>query len=80
MDPEAIELLLKDNISDCLVEMSVEGNKLDLVLISRDFAGLNRVKRQQKVYRLLDTRIKSGEIHAVSMKLMTPDETAHSPD
>ncbi|MEK9871115.1 MAG: BolA/IbaG family iron-sulfur metabolism protein, partial [Gammaproteobacteria bacterium] len=35
---------------------------------------LNRVKRQQKIYALLDDRIKSGEIHAVSMVTKTPAE------
>ena len=70
----AIEALIKANISHCRVEMAADGNRLDLLLVSAEFAALNRVQRQQKVYRLLDDRIKSGEIHAISMKLMTPEE------
>ncbi len=74
MDIVAIEAILKKNISNCVVKMKADGNKLDLLLVSEDFAGLKRVQRQQRVYRLLDDRIKSGEIHAISMKVMTPEE------
>jgi acid stress-induced BolA-like protein IbaG/YrbA len=42
--------------------------------VSNEFAGLSRVKRQQKIYALLDDRIKSGEIHAVSMITQTLEE------
>ncbi|MXY89954.1 MAG: BolA/IbaG family iron-sulfur metabolism protein, partial [Gammaproteobacteria bacterium] len=40
-----------------------------------DFAGLNAVKRQQKIYAILGGHIASGAIHAVSMNLKSPDET-----
>ncbi len=76
MDLEAIEKTLKDSLSDCQVELVAEGNKLMVQLVSDDFAGLNRVKRQQKVYGLLDDRIKSGEIHAVSMVTLTKEESS----
>ena len=76
MDLAAIEALIKENISHSVVEMAADGNRLDLRLVSVEFASLSRVQRQQKVYRLLDDRIKSGEIHAISMKLMTPEEAA----
>jgi acid stress-induced BolA-like protein IbaG/YrbA len=32
------------------------------------------VKRQQTVYRVLNEHISSGAIHAVSMRLLTPNE------
>ena len=50
------------------------GNKLSLKIASEEFEGLNRVKRQQIIYALLDEKIKSGEIHAVSMVTQTPEE------
>ena len=74
MDLQEIENLFKSNFADCEVELTAEGNKIAVELVSTDFDGLSRVKRQQKVYVLLDDRIKSGEIHAVSMSTMTPDE------
>jgi acid stress-induced BolA-like protein IbaG/YrbA len=74
MDLREIELILRENLNDCHIEVEGEGNKLGLKLVSDDFVGLSRVKRQQKVYGLLDDKIKSGEIHAVSMTTLTTDE------
>ena len=74
MDMQAIESLLRDALPGCKLEAQAEGNKLGLSIVSDAFEGLNRVKRQQKIYALLDDRIKSGEIHAVSMVTKTPAE------
>jgi len=56
------------------IQIQAQGNKVTLVLVSEAFEGLNRVKRQQLVYKLLDGKISSGEIHAVSMRCLTPIE------
>ena len=56
------------------LDIEMEGNRLSLVIVSTCFAGLNRVKRQQLVYGVLNDYISSGEVHAVSMKTHTPDE------
>lgn len=77
MDTHAIEAALRDALPGCDLQMTAEGNKLSLRIISDEFKGLNRVKRQQKVYGLLDERIKSGEIHAVSMATLTTDEAGN---
>lgn len=74
MDVSAIEATLRDAFPQCELELQADGNKLGLRIVSDAFAGLNRVKRQQKVYALLDDRIKSGEIHAVSMVTQTSEE------
>ena len=74
MDESAIKSTLQKELPQCELEIAVEGNKLSLKIISDEFDGLSRVKRQQKIYVLLDDRIKSGEIHAVSMVTMTVAE------
>ena len=74
MDLKAIEETLMAGFSHCNLELQGEGNKLFVSLVSDDFEGLNRVKRQQKVYGLLNDRIQSGEIHAVSMQTRTQAE------
>ena len=74
MDVQAIESLLQEGIPDCELEVMADGNKIGLKVISSEFTGLNRVKRQQKIYGLLDEMIKSGEIHAVTMVTQTPEE------
>ena len=74
MDAQAIESTITTGIPGCQLELMIEGNKLKLRVISVEFEGLNRVKRQQKIYGLLDHLIKSGEIHAVTMVTLTPEE------
>jgi len=75
MDVDEIQRLLEAGLGECDVTMQAEGNKLGLLLIAEAFSGLSRVKRQQLVYSFLNEKINSGEIHAVSMKCQTPEET-----
>lgn len=77
MDLNAIESALKAGFSDCELALQAEGNKIFVEITSDDFDGLNRVKRQQKVYALLNDRIQTGEIHAVSMVTRTTAEAAN---
>ena len=74
MNEAEIRALLVAGLSGSEIELQAEGNKVSLVLVSEQFSGLNRVKRQQLVYRLLDQKISSGEIHAVTMRCLTPAE------
>ena len=74
MDLNAIESCLLAGFSECTIDMDAEGNKLFVRIVSDDFEGLNRVKRQQKIYGLLNDRIQSGEIHAVTMVTQTTAE------
>lgn len=43
-------------------------------VVSSAFSGLNKVKRQQIVYQALQDLITSGELHAISLQTLTPDE------
>ncbi len=74
MDIEALRAVLISGLSDCEIDIQMEGNKISLNLVSEIFAGLSRVKRQQLVYSLLNELISSGEIHAVTMRTVTPEE------
>ncbi|XOV87280.1 MAG: BolA family protein [Pseudomonadota bacterium] len=74
MNEAEIRALLAAELGDCDIKLQSEGNKLMLILTGDVFEGLNRVKRQQLVYGLLGDKISSGEIHAVSMRCLTPAE------
>ncbi len=75
MDLEEIRQTLTTGLEATMLELEADGNRLLLTVISDKFSGLNKVKRQQMVYALLNERISSGEIHAVSMVTRTPDES-----
>jgi acid stress-induced BolA-like protein IbaG/YrbA len=74
MNQKEIRTLLIAGLRDSEIELQAEGNKISLVLVTEQFSGLSRVKRQQLVYKLLDQKISSGEIHAVTMRCLTPAE------
>lgn len=75
MNTEAIARLLVNALPDAVVDVQGEGGKFQVQVTSGVFAGLNRVKRQQTIYKVLSEHIQSGAIHAVSMTLQTPEES-----
>lgn len=46
---------------------------LRLILVTDRFQGLTPIQRQQWVYKLLDSELKSG-LHALTMRTLTPAE------
>lgn len=44
-----------------------------ILIVSKDFEGLNVVKRHQSVYQVLSKELK-GPVHAFSQKTLTPKE------
>ena len=72
---EEIEAMIVNAIPDSRVTVQGVEGKYQVQVISDFFEGLNAVKRQQAVYRILNPHISSGVIHAVSMRLMTSSET-----
>jgi acid stress-induced BolA-like protein IbaG/YrbA len=78
MSTSEISALLTAAFPDAGVQVGGGEGKYQVLLISTAFAGLNRVKRQQAVYKVLNAHIQSGAIHAVNMQLQTPEESAAS--
>jgi acid stress-induced BolA-like protein IbaG/YrbA len=74
MSNEAIVHLLENAIPGASIDVQGDGYKYQVKVISGTFAGLNRVKRQQAIYKVLNEHIQSGAIHAVNMQLQTPEE------
>ena len=56
-----------------------DGRHFFATIVSAEFAGKSRVARHQRVYAALGDRMKA-QIHALSMKTLTPAEWAASPD
>lgn len=69
-----IKQLLVETLPDAQVEVQANGNSFMLRVVSQSFDDLKALKRQQLVYSCLNDLIKSGEMHAVSMRLFTPQE------
>ena len=75
MNPSDIEDLLLSELTDCQMNIKGGDGKYTISVIGDVFEGLNAVKRQQMVYKILNSQIQSGAIHAVTMQLQTVAES-----
>ena len=57
------------------LEVQGDGEHFYATIVSPEFEGLMRVRRHQRVYDALGDRMRA-EIHALSMKTLTPAEWA----
>lgn len=71
---EEIVAAINNNLDTEVLEVELSGNHCSVLVVSESFDGLNQVKRQQAVYACLNNKIASGEIHAVNIKALTPDQ------
>ena len=60
------------------LEVEGDGRHFFATIVSSEFEGLSRVRRHQRVYTALGDRMRE-EIHALSMKTLTPAEHAANP-
>ena len=60
------------------LEVEGDGRHFFATIVSAAFEGLPRVRRHQRVYAALGDRMRE-QIHALSMKTLTPTEHASAP-
>lgn len=53
-----------------------DGRHWYAVVVSNAFDGLSKIRRHQRVYATLGSKIHTDEVHALSMKTFTPAEWA----
>ncbi|MGQ7845489.1 BolA family protein [Granulosicoccus sp. 3-233] len=68
--------LVEKSIAGSKAEITGDGSKFEARVVSDAFEGLSTVKRHKLVYAVLDEHIKSGAIHALTIKTFTTDEWA----
>ncbi|MEM7220155.1 MAG: BolA/IbaG family iron-sulfur metabolism protein [Pseudomonadota bacterium] len=71
---DTIAQCVRDGIEVASVEVSGEGGRFDIEVVSTAFDGLNRVKKQQLVYATIKHLISEGSVHAVTIRALTPAE------
>lgn len=74
MNPEHIKELILAGIACDYLALDGDGQHFEAIVVSREFAGLNRVQRHQHVYKMLKEKLATGELHALSFKTLTPEE------
>lgn len=73
---EAVETLISNAFDHAEVTVSGDGYKYETTVISPAFTDLNKVKRHQLVYKAVNEAIVSGELHALTITALTPEEVA----
>ena len=66
--------LIEQHIPEARAHVVGEGGKFEATVISEAFAGKNLLAKHRMVYSALDAHIKSGAIHALSIRAYTPAE------
>ena len=73
--PDDIKEWIEQNLAESEVEISGDGRHFDAAIVCAGFAGKTRIQQHQMVYAALGDKMKD-EIHALSMRTMTPEDWA----
>ncbi len=71
--PESIQTHIAQGIACDHLDVQGDGHHFEAVIVSAAFEGRRLIARHQMVYAVLGDRMKA-EIHALSMKTLTPSE------
>ena len=75
MTAEQLKQKLGQHFADAEeIDCQGDGDRFAVRMVASAFAGLSPVKRQQSVYKLFAQELQSGELHALSLRLLTPQE------
>ncbi|MEN9228432.1 MAG: BolA/IbaG family iron-sulfur metabolism protein [Gloeomargarita sp. GMQP_bins_120] len=85
LSPQRITQLIQAHLPDARVDLqdlTGGGDHWQAVIVSEAFVGKNRVQRHQLIYQALQSVLATNELHALTMKTLTPAEwdalTQHS--
>ena len=74
MTLEEVQKKIELGIDQSQVTMEGDGCNCSAVVVSPFFEGLSLLQRQRAVLALVSEEIRSGELHALSVKSFTPGE------
>lgn len=76
METEAVAALIHAGLPGAEVQVTGDGRHFEAVVVSALFEGLTPIKRQRLVMGTVREQIDNGELHALSIKNLTPTERA----
>ncbi|MFB0935706.1 MAG: BolA family protein [Propionivibrio sp.] len=74
MQSEQVKKIIADGLPCDSLHVEGDGEHFEALIVSAQFVGKSRVQRQQMVNAFLRPYFDSGELHALSMKTVTPEE------
>lgn len=76
MTAEEIQTLIAGQIACDICHVDGDGRHWYATVVSSTFEGMRPIARHQRVYATMGTRMKTDEVHALSIKAYTPSEWA----
>jgi acid stress-induced BolA-like protein IbaG/YrbA len=74
MNEEDIIERVRSLYPDAVIDAAGEDCNFELYIVSEAFAGQNTLQRQKPILALFKDDIRSGKLHALSIKAKTPQE------
>lgn len=74
METEAVANLIRKGLPGAEVRVTGDGSHFDALVVSSVFDGKSPIQRQRLVMETVRPQIESGELHALSIKTLTPDQ------
>ena len=74
MTSEELQALIAAGLNCQHLTVSGDGRHWQAVIVSSAFEGQRLIQRHQRVYATLGRRMQTDEVHALSMKTLTPAE------
>lgn len=74
MTAEELQSLIAAGLPCEHLEVGGDGRHWSAVIVSAEFEGKRLIARHQRVYATLGNRMHTDEVHALSMKTLTPAE------
>jgi len=76
MTADELQHIIRTSLTCEHLELQGDGRHWFATIVSPEFEGLRTIARHQRVYATLGTRMQTDEVHALSMKTLTPQEWA----
>ena len=76
MNAEQRKTIIQAGLACEHIEVTGDGVHWEAVIVSPGFEGKRKIQRHQLVYATLGDRMKTNEVHALSMQTVTPAEWA----
>jgi acid stress-induced BolA-like protein IbaG/YrbA len=76
MTAEQLKQLISAGLACDFITVDGDGRHWYATIVSSEFEGKRSIARHQRVYATLGAKMKTDEVHALSMKTFTPAEWA----
>lgn len=74
MQPQEIKQLIENGLPDCHAQVDGDGRHFQATVVTPAFEAKAPLARHRLVYSVLEEHIQSDELHALSMRTLTPEQ------